>query len=223
MSETILNQAGTIDKFIGDAIMAIFGAPVPTQEHAKKACMTALGMVRELHKMNQELASQSKPPIDIGIGLNTGEMTVGNIGSERRFDYTVIGDAVNLGARLEGLNKNFGTHILVSEFTKNQVNEVEFIFREIATVKVKGKENPVTIYELVEDNTQFHKYSSLISEYNKGLEAYKKQEFTIAKQHFEAVLAHHPKDGPSLYYLELIQHCLENPTSFSLVIKMETK
>lgn len=223
MSETILNQAGTIDKFIGDAIMAIFGAPVPTLEHAKKACMSALEMVRELKLMNIDLAKEKKAPIDIGIGINTGEMTVGNIGSERRFDYTVIGDAVNLGARLEGLNKVFGTHILVSEFTKEKCNQEELLFREIATVKVKGKDKSVTIFELVEDTTQIHKYNSLLTNYNSGFNSYKNQEFDKAISFFETCLNDHPNDGPSLFYIDLANKCKSNPAEFSLILKMESK
>lgn len=223
MSETILNQAGTIDKFIGDAIMAIFGAPVPTKDHARKACMSALGMVRELKLMNQELALENKPPIDIGIGINTGEMTVGNIGSERRFDYTVIGDAVNLGARLEGLNKFFGTHILVSEYTKSKCNQEELLFREVATVKVKGKDNSVNIFELVEDTTQIHRFNSLLTNYAEGISNYKNQDFDKAIADFETCLKEHPNDGPSLYYLELAKKCKSNPAEFSLVLKMESK
>lgn len=223
MSNVILEEGGTIDKFIGDAIMAIFGAPVENPEHAKKACMSALGMVRELQKMNTELKSQNKPPIDIGIGLNTGDMTVGNIGSERRFDYTVIGDSVNLGARLEGLNKYFGTHILVSEFTKNECSHFEFIFREISTVKVKGKEKPVTIFELLEDNTQIHRFQPLVDAYNKGLSAFKEQNFTEAQTYFGKALELRPEDGPSLYYQKLTESCIADPSQFTLVLKMETK
>lgn len=223
MSNVILEEGGTIDKFIGDAIMAIFGAPVSNPEHAKKACMSALGMVRKLKGLNDELKKQNKPPIDIGIGINTGEMTVGNIGSERRFDYTVIGDAVNLGARLEGLNKYFGTHILISEFTKKQINEIEFILREVSTVKVKGKEKPVTIYELLEDNTNYHRFAPLVELYNKGLDAYKSQEFEQALVWFNKVIELHPDDGLSLYYKNLAESCIRDPKLFSLVLKMETK
>src|SRR5439155_17125020 len=115
MSDVIFKHQGTVDKYMGDAIMAFWGAPKHQPDHARLACLTALEMRDELEKLNAEFVEQDIPRLEIGIGLNTGPMAVGNMGSERRFDFTVLGDAVNLGARLESLNKEYGTHIIAAE------------------------------------------------------------------------------------------------------------
>jgi adenylate cyclase len=114
---------GLLDKCIGDAIMAVYGAPIHHPDHARRACHTAIDMMRELHRLQVDWKQQGLPGMDIGIGINTGPMVVGNMGSKTRFDYTVTGDAVNLGARIEALNKQYGTHILISEFTWRQVKD----------------------------------------------------------------------------------------------------
>ena len=115
MVGVVFEHRGTVDKFVGDMVMALYGAPLDDPEHADHAVQTALAMIRTLNEMNQQWQSQGKPTLDIGIGINTGDMVAGNIGSDTIMSYTVIGDAVNLGARLESLNKDFGTRIIVSE------------------------------------------------------------------------------------------------------------
>ena len=139
---------GVVDKFIGDAIMALFGAPLDVRDHAYKACLTALDMLEELKALRAKLKKEKRPDIDIGIGINTGIMTVGNMGSDLRFDYTVIGDNVNLASRLEGLNKEYGTHILISESTYKEVKG-RLKCKELGAAKVKGKTEAVKIYELL--------------------------------------------------------------------------
>ncbi|MDH3393976.1 MAG: adenylate/guanylate cyclase domain-containing protein, partial [Desulfobulbaceae bacterium] len=146
MSSVIMDFGGTVDKFIGDAIMAIWGAPLDDPDHAANAVRTAMGMMNSLHKKRLEWEAQGLPAIDIGIGINTGIMSVGNFGSDERFDYTVLGDAVNLGARLEGSNKEYGTNIIISEYTLKEIGD-RFFCRFLDRVKVKGKLEPVTIYE----------------------------------------------------------------------------
>ena len=162
MTHIILNHKGTLDKYIGDAIMAIYNAPLDIEDHPYLACKSAVEMIKALEQVNREFRQIGFPEIDIGIGIHTGDAVVGNMGTDVRFDYTAIGDTVNLSSRLESLNKQYGTHIIVSEFTKNKTKSDEFKFRELDKIKVKGKELPVTIYELsveLDDEliTMFHR------------------------------------------------------------------
>jgi adenylate cyclase len=147
MVEVVFQYDGTLDKYVGDAIMAFFGAPKDDPDHAGKACRCALDMSRQLEVVNRRLGSEGIPPMKIGIGINTGDVVVGNIGSERRMDYTVIGDSVNLASRLEGMNKEFGTTIIISEFTRAKAPG--FTVKDLGSVRVKGKEDAVGIYELI--------------------------------------------------------------------------
>jgi adenylate cyclase len=128
--------------------MAFWGAPVPQDDHALKACKAAIEMMKELHEMNAKWIAAGKPKLEIGIGLNTGDMVVGNMGSSSRMDYTLMGDNVNLGARLEGTNKVYTTNIIISEYTYQHVKD-HVIVRELDLIRVKGKAKPVTIYELI--------------------------------------------------------------------------
>lgn len=150
MVDQVLAQQGTLDKFIGDAVMAIFGAPVPLPDHAERACRAALGMIRELETLQARWAAEGREPFRIGIGINTGEMVVGNLGSEQLFDYTVVGDGVNLGARLESLNKEYKTTlpIIISESTYLAAKDVLDV-RRLGEVRVKGKSQAVVVYELL--------------------------------------------------------------------------
>jgi len=147
MSAQIIAQEGVVDKYIGDAIMAFWGAPLEDPEQADHALKAALGMVRELRALNQELLALGDPEIKIGIGLYTGPAVAGNIGSEFRFNYTIIGDTVNVASRLEGLNKEYATEIIIGESTKNKL-KVSYPFRFLGEVSVKGRKEPVRIYTL---------------------------------------------------------------------------
>ncbi len=150
MTEIIFAYDGTLDKYVGDEIMAFWGAPVPQADHHLRACKTAIDQMYYLkHVLNPRLRAEGRPELDIGIGVNTGIMTVGNMGSKNRMDYTLMGDNVNLGARLEGTNKIYGSHIIISEFTYSDVKD-QVIVRELDNIKVKGKSKPVRIYELIE-------------------------------------------------------------------------
>jgi adenylate cyclase len=148
MTDIVFKYEGVLDKYMGDAIMAFWGAPIELKDHATKACQTALEMIQELHQLQIKWDAEGVPRLDIGIGLNTGPMSVGNMGSRSRFDYTVMGDAVNLGSRLEGLNKEYGTHVIISEFTEAAVRG-QFATRPLDVVAVKGKTEPVAIFELL--------------------------------------------------------------------------
>ncbi len=149
MTDIVIKYYGTLDKYIGDAIMAFWGAPIDVEDHALKACMAGIEMIEVLHEMNKTWDEEGKPRLDIGIGINTGDMVVGNMGSSSRMDYTLMGDNVNLGSRLEGINKIYRTNIIISEFTYQYVKD-HIIARELDIIKVKGKEQPVKIYELID-------------------------------------------------------------------------
>ena len=149
MVEIVFAHKGTLDKFVGDMVMALFGAPLDDPRHAEHAVDAALQMIRELNRLNEKWAAEGRPELDIGIGISTGPMIAGNIGSEAIMSYTVIGDAVNLGARLESLNKEYGTRIIISEATRDVLPD-RYLFRPLGDVVVKGKTRPVAIFEVKE-------------------------------------------------------------------------
>ena len=153
MTESVLEHGGMLDKYIGDAVMAFFNAPVDLENHPDEVCACALDMMRKLKALNEVFAEEGLPHINIGIGINTAEVVVGNMGSTRRFNYTVIGDGVNLASRVEGLNKTYHTNILITEFTKARISSV-FLTRRLEAVKVKGKEEAVLLYELMQDTPE---------------------------------------------------------------------
>lgn len=165
MTQTILEHGGTVDKYIGDAIMAFWNAPVDQENHAVRACTTALAMSQQL----QVLKKQDRfKKLNVGIGIHTGEVVVGNMGSHDRFDYTAIGDNVNLSSRLEGLTKQYKVEILVSEATKNSAGNA-FSYRRLDMVRVKGKKKPIGIYELVFERTKTHDlFEEALNEYFSG-------------------------------------------------------
>ena len=149
MTNIVFEHYGTLDKFVGDAIMALWGAPVGQPDHAERACRCSLVMIKKLKELQAKWTAEGKYAIDIGIGINTGDMVVGNMGAEgKKMDYTVIGDNVNLGARLEGLTRKYNNHIIISEFTYEKVKNIVKV-NELGSVTVKGKEKPVVIYDLV--------------------------------------------------------------------------
>jgi adenylate cyclase len=224
MTDVIFTHDGTLDKYIGDAIMAVWGAPVPQTDHAARACRAALGMVARLRELNTRWQAAGRPRLDIGIGLNTGPMVVGNMGSARRLSYTVIGDNVNLGSRLEGLNKIYGTHIIASEATVQAAAGVALV-RELDLVRVKGKRLPVRIYELVAEAGAPARWSALLERSNAGIAAYRALRWDEAEEHFAAILREHPDDGPARLYLERCAECRANPPGpdWDAVTVMDTK
>jgi adenylate cyclase len=149
MVEIVFHHQGTVDKFVGDMVMALFGAPLEDPEHAEHAVEAALDMMQELHKLNVKWMSEGRPSLDIGVGINTGPMIAGNIGSDQIMSYTVIGDAVNLGSRLESLNKQYSSHIIISDATRSHLKGT-YTFRPLGDVVVKGKTKPVAIFEVVD-------------------------------------------------------------------------
>jgi adenylate cyclase len=204
MTSLILRSGGVLDKYIGDAIMAFWGAPVPLPQHADTAAQVALDMLRALDHLKQEFKNKQFPAIDIGIGLNTGQMSVGNMGSTERFTYTVMGDAVNLGSRLEGLTKDYGIQILISEFTQKQLTPGRFFTRDLDHIRVKGKLEPVHVFELIRPETfrSLQDLQNFVTSFHEGRQAYTEQRWEDAVRAFNSCLLMRPHDRASALYME---------------------
>ncbi len=211
MTDVVLKYEGTLDKYIGDAIMAIFGAPVQYPDHAVRACKVCLEMMGKLHELQVGWREQGLPELDIGIGVNTGSMSAGNMGSIQRFDYTVMGDNVNLASRLEGINKEYGTNIIVSDSTFEAAKH-EVYAREIDMVRVKGKREPVKIYEVLGLGTPTPAHAELMGEFQKAMLCYRAQKWDEAVAGFELVRTKlKPKDYVSGVYIERCDKMRHNP------------
>ena len=213
MTDIVFKYDGLLDKYMGDAIMAVYGAPLDQPDHALRACRTALDMMKELKKLQKKWAGEGQPVLDIGIGISSGDMVVGNMGSQMRFDYTVMGDSVNLGSRLESINKEYGTNIIISEYTYEAVKDV-LLCRELDSVRVKGKNLPVKIYELLgekKDTTDTEEYAELIRRFNEALEKYKQAHWDEAIVSCHQVLEIRPDDPPSCLYIRRCEDLKENP------------
>ena len=210
MTETVFQHSGTMDKYIGDAIMAIYGAPLVLPDHADRACETALAMIEKLQHLWEEWRAKKLPELKIGIGINSGLMTVGNMGSERLFDYTVIGDNVNLASRLEGLNKKYGTAILISGETK-QLLKNNFMLREVDRVRVKGKKTSVSLFELRGFGQPQGKEAELLQTFQAGLESYRRGDWQSAKKFFLACQELNSQDGPAKRLLQKIEEMSQQP------------
>ena len=210
MTRVIHKNRGTIDKYMGDAIMAFWGAPLANSEHARHALYAAMEMMQELKVMQADFRERGWPEVNIGIGLNTGDMNVGNMGSEFRMAYTVLGDAVNLGSRLEGLTKEYGVNIIVSESTRAAIPE--FVFRELDLVRVKGKNEPVAIFEPVGHKNDLEKsVTSEISEYRKALMNFRAQSWDKAELDFFNLSRSYPERALYQVYMERIAIYRQDP------------
>jgi adenylate cyclase len=210
MSLVIRNNRGTLDKYIGDAIMAFWGAPVEDPEHARQGVISAMAMQTELDKLRAQMLARGWPDIRIGIGVNTGQMRVGDMGSKLRKAYTVMGDAVNLGSRLEGLTRVYGVGIIVGPSTKQVVKDV--VFRELDRVKVKGKDEPVDIFEPVGIEGQVDK--KVIDEiklWHKALRAYRAQQWDEAEMDLFNLQRMSPDSKLYQLYFERIKQCRVDP------------
>jgi adenylate cyclase len=210
MTNLVFKHNGTMDKYIGDAIMAIYGAPLLLPDHANRACETALEMIETLRHLWEGWRAKGLPELKIGIGINSGPMTVGNMGSERLFDYTVIGDNVNLASRLEGLNKYYGTAILLSGATQKLLQN-SFILREVDRVRVKGKKAPVSIFELRGHGQPQGKDAELLQTFEAGLEAFRQGHWEAAEKYFSQCLQLSPDDGPAKLLLGRTQAMVLQP------------
>ncbi|MFH1136538.1 MAG: adenylate/guanylate cyclase domain-containing protein [Pseudomonadota bacterium] len=227
MTSIVFKFDGLVDKYIGDAIMAVWGAPLSQPKHASLACRASLEMMHELENLRKTWALEDPglPFIDIGIGLNSGPMVVGNMGSDTRFDYTVMGDSVNLGSRLEGANKQYGTNIIIGEMTFEQVKE-ELICRELDAVAVKGKARPVRIFELLGEPGKVPRDKILmVRAFSRGIMAYKNRRWDEAMKIFSAINVYYPEDNPTELYLERTAELKLNPPApdWDGVFVMKTK
>ncbi|MBF0272600.1 MAG: adenylate/guanylate cyclase domain-containing protein [Magnetococcales bacterium] len=211
MCDIISRYDGTVDKFEGDAIIAFWGAPLDQPDHAALACCAAVDMGAHMVKMRERLLAEGRPRMTVRMGLNSGPMVVGNMGSKQRMDYTIMGDAVNLAARLEGANKFYASDIMVSGATYEQAKErVEA--RPLDVVRVVGKKEPVPIYQLLAHKGALTAaQQKLLDLYLAGLELYRKRAYAEAIVQFEAALGVDPEDGPSRTYVERCKEYLDNP------------
>ena len=209
MTDVLFATNGTLDKYIGDAIMAFWGSPYPQEDHAFRGCTCALQMVRALAKLNDKWRGEGRPPIAIGVGLNTGPVNVGNMGSDKRLAWTVMGDNVNLASRLEGITKQYQTQIVISEATYIQIAQ-QFVCRELDKIKVKGKNQPVNIYELLDVISEKQKYESLLTPFENAMTAYRAQEWREAAARFGQLLGIYPDDGPTRVFLQRALEFMES-------------
>lgn len=213
MTHTILKSGGVLDKYIGDAIMAFWGAPIPIEDAADRAAVASIQMLFALDKVKADFKQRGFPSIDIGMGLNTGPMSVGNMGSVERFCYTVMGDAVNLGARLEGLTKEYGVKILISEFTRRSLKSSSLLVRDLDDIRVKGKLEPVKVFELIRPDyiPRTELIVELIGHFEEGRKHYLSQAWDEANRCFNQCLRIKPEDGPTSLYQKRIEDYKVNP------------
>ncbi len=223
MTRAVLKQGGLLDKYIGDAVMAVFGAPVPREDHAEQGLRCVLQMHAELEALNAGPLQRFGLRVAIGTGINTGDMVVGNMGSEERFDYTVAGDAVNLASRLEGLSKVYGVYCLVGEGTRRAAG-AEFQFRELDLVQVKGKHEAIAVHELLSGPGRVVSTWLELAAWNAGLVAFRAGKLGEARRRFTEFARVNPGDLAVQRYLERLAELPEEaPADFSAVSAFKTK
>jgi len=207
MSDIIMDLRGTIDKYEGDAIISFFGAPVDFADHARRACLAAVRMKRAEHVLNERFLNEKLSPSSLltRVGINTGEMVVGNMGTVQKMDYTIMGSAVNLASRLEGINKRYGTWVIMSEAVQEGIGN-GFVVRRLDRVRAVGINTPVRLFELVEEAG--HVDGSLkeaLGIFEEGLQIFETQDWARAEAIFESVLKITPDDGPAKAYIKQCQ------------------
>jgi adenylate cyclase len=212
MVDCIQHEGGMLDKFIGDAIMAAFGLPQPELDDADRAVRTAISMIRSLNGWNSVRVSEGRPPIGMGIGINTGAVVAGNIGSPKRMDFTMIGDGVNLAARLESACKQYNAQILISDFTHRQLNGV-YRTREVDQVIVKGKTEPVGVHEVLDYHTEttFPNLMDVVNDFRDGISSYRRGAWDAAIGSFQRCLRAHPADTLSANYVDRCEQLRADP------------
>ncbi|MBI4383683.1 MAG: adenylate/guanylate cyclase domain-containing protein [Nitrospinae bacterium] len=212
MTQIVLRNGGTLDKFVGDSIVAFWNAPVKQEDHALKAAAAALEMLKFSENFNRRFSQGTKREIRTRIGINTGRVVVGNIGSKTRFNYTVIGDEANLASRLESANKQYGTYLMASESTYLKIKDA-FRARPLDCLRVKGKRKPVKVYQLLGRIGETHgeEFEKLMDLFHNGLRAYQNREWDAAVQWFESALLVRNDDGPAKIYLERCRALRGNP------------
>jgi adenylate cyclase len=226
MTRVGFGHQGTLDKFIGDGMLWFFGDPLPQEDHALRAVHTALDMQAAMGPLREKWKQEGRPELSMRVGLNTGVVLVGNMGSYARMEYTVMGDAVNLASRVEGANKPFHTEVMMTERTYEMTKDaVEW--RELDLLRVKGKKQGVRVYEVMaaRKGELSELQRQVLAAYNKGLEAYKRRDWAAAAAAFSRALSIDKTDGPSQLYLERAEECLKNPphADWDGVYEMKTK
>lgn len=212
MTRIVLDQGGMLDKYIGDAVMAVFGAPLEMADHTPAMCRTALAMQASLAQLRGQWAERGLPELEIGVGLNAGPMSVGNMGSEMRFDYTVMGDAVNLASRLEGLTKEYRCAILCGPRVPELAGP-EFVFRALDYVRVKGRGGVVEVYELLGTRAACPLAEGALQQYAAALADFRARSWASAEEHLQRLLQDHPDDGPGQVLLERVRAMAADPPS----------
>jgi adenylate cyclase len=214
MSNIVLENRGTIDKYEGDAIIAFFGAPIYMEEHAVLACKTAIAMKKAELRINERIRTEhlSPAPVFTRIGINTGDMVVGNMGTPSKMDYTVMGNAVNLAARLEGVNKQYNTGgILISEYTRARIGD-HFVFRSLDRVRVVGINTPLRLYELLETReAAAPALREKAAAWETALRLYEGRSFAEAAAGFQTIAGEDPGDLTARLYLERCENYLASP------------
>jgi adenylate cyclase len=226
MVDCIQREGGMLDKFMGDAFMAVFGTPIAHDDDADRAVRAGTAMLRELTAYNIRRAADGRKPIEIGIGINTDTVVSGNIGSPRRMDYTVIGDGVNLASRLEGACKQYRARLLLTEYTFGKLHGT-YRSREIDRVLVKGKTQPVGVFEILDYHSEvsFPNIMEVLNFFRYGLRCYRERRWEDAISAFEEALNLNPSDFLSIMYLQRCEHLKKNPppADWNGVWVMETK
>ncbi len=227
MSNIILDYRGTIDKYEGDAIISFFGAPVEYHDHAAHACRAAVKMKRIEFELNERFVTEKMTPSPLftRIGINTGPMVVGNMGTPKKMDYTIMGNAVNLASRLEGVNKMYGTGILISDSTYTAGGD-DFTVRKLDRVRVVGIQTPVRLYELVEEKSETDSQTlEGLETFHRGLDLFEEKRWEEALELFTAVKDILPDDGPATTYISRCREYLKKPPkdSWDGVFNLTTK
>ena len=214
MTDILFDTFGTLDKYIGDALVGYWNAPIDVPDHPYHAVRGALKMIESLPKINKHFEEQGFPNFKIGIGLNTGDCSLGNMGSNKIFSYTALGDNMNLGSRLEGLCKFYGAQCIISEYTYNSLNDKqksEFVFRELDFVRVKGKEQPLRIFELLPSAHPYNKDSQSLNQYNQAYQLYLKANFKEALEILTQLHEKYPDDKSTKRLKETCQEYIKMP------------
>lgn len=211
MTDIVFETNGTLDKYIGDAIVAFWGAPLDIGDHVTQSVDAAVKMLEALPEVNKILSQKGLPEFKIGLGLNSGECSVGNMGSDQIFAYTALGDTMNLGARLESLCKHYGAQILISEFTHDRMEKNRFETRRIDNVRVKGKTEPVGVYEVLYSYHPFMKDQDALAQFKLAYQRFLEKDFDNALALFEMIKESHPEDKSTLRMIDTCKHWIENP------------
>jgi len=210
LTEVLIRNQGVIDKYIGDSVMSFWGAPFDTDRDEINACRSAIECVNALREINDDLREEGLTELRVRIGIHSGHAIAGNIGSDRLFHYTVIGDTVNLASRLESANKFFKTSIIVSEDTLKETNNI-FCTRELGSIAVKGKVQPVKVFELIaEEQNIEHAEKELAELFNRGMDFYRRRQWQEALRTFVELSERYPEDGPSQFYRDRCEYIISN-------------